>query len=324
MKSKWQRWEEWFLNLTPIKGILDWSKTHSLPGFSKVPIYNVIAFTFNEIQNDNIATRANSIAFSFFLSLFPIIIFLITLLPYFPLDYDWLASITEYIDRFLPAEGASFINETISDLLSIPRQGLLSVGFILALYFASNGITTMMYGFSKSYHTSFKDRGYFKIKFISIVLTFVLFFSFLISIAFVILGEQTLHQLFDNVWEGQVSKFLIRALNYTTAFILIYSSISLLYKYGIALKKRVSFFSPGAMLATVLSLLSSYFFSFFVNNYGTYNQVYGAIGAMIIVLIWLQINCTVLLIGFELNAAIAVNRDLLKEREKKKSIPGAW
>lgn len=315
---------DWFYSHPLTAKVLDWSKKRSLPGFFGVPIYDVIIFIYQELNSKSISGRANAIAFSFFLSIFPSIIVLLTLLPFItqlvlqhiPEGDHFFDVLYREIKFIMPGNAGDMVFETIQDLTTRPRNGLLSFGFILVIFFSSNGMMAMMTGFEKSYLKTFKKRGPVRRRVLAIGLTFLLGFLLIASVVLIILGNLIIGWLSDYIkldWFGEVSLSLLR---YLTIFALFYSGISILYRYGASVRKRFSFFTPGTTLATILSLLSSKVFSWYVENFATYDKLYGSIGTIIVVMLWIQLNAMILLAGFELNASIAVNRDLKAERKE--------
>ena len=290
--------------------ILSWSKSKSLPGFEGVPLYYVIAFIIRETQKDDINTRANSIAFSFFLAIFPGIIFLFTLLPIMPFSDYYASTLQRAIASALPMNASSYLADIINGVTEVMRGGLLSVGFFFSMFFASSGVLTLMVGFDKNYDQTFKPRGYFKKRGLALLLTLLMIAMFFVSVLFVIIGESALGYVLHKLGFSDLS-LIVTALRYLIAIAVIYSGISMIYRYGPSMYKRTPFFNAGSLLATLLSILTSIGFAFFINNFGRYNELYGSIGALIVILLWLQFNAFVLLLGFELNAAIAVNRDTL-------------
>lgn len=311
-----------FWSLPGIVNLLEWSKKSSLPGFFAVPVYDVIIFLLNEIRHFALVTRANSMAYSFFLSLFPSLIVLLTLLPFIT-DY-FLAFIPEgeslmqeleyQINLVMPGNAGDMLFGTIQDITTRPQTALLSIGFLLAIFFASNGMMAMMRSFEKAHVQTFKKRPPFRKRMISIALTGLLGILLLASAVFLILGNYIIQWLSDFIrldWFGSVSVSILR---YVVIVLLFYSIIALIYRYAVPYKKRFAYFTPGATLATTLSILSSIAFSFYVENFNTYNKLYGSIGTIIVIMLWIQLNCFIILVGFELNASIAVNRDLKKER----------
>jgi len=323
-RIKWPTADEvqkWFLNLPVVKQLLAWSKVTSLPGFFKVPIYDVVIFVFNEIRRFDLFTHANSIAFSFFLSLFPSLLMLFTFTP-FLLDFfsgivpelaNFNTILKEEINRVMPGQAGDMVFDFIHEITTEPRIGLLSTGFILAIYFASNGMLAMMQSFQKSYRDTFKQRGALKKRAIAIMLTGLVGFLVIFSVVFIILGGLFINWIAAVVHLTKLGILAITLLRWLAIIMVFYFSIAALYRYGSATYRRFPVFSAGTTLATVLSMLSSIAFSFYIdefNRYDSYSKFYGSIGTLIIMMLWIQLNSLILLIGFELNAAIAVNRDL--------------
>ena len=301
--------------------MLAYSKEHSLPGFQGVAIYDVITFTLMEFRRQDLFLRANSIAFSFFLSLFPSLLVLFSLIPFalnllaiwFPEMSDFQSTMNEAIHSVMPGEAGDMVIGFVQEVTQVERVGLLSFGFLLAIYFSSNGMIAMMRGFEKSYVKTFKRRGFLRKRLVAIGLTALVGTFLFASIIFVILGDNLIYWLTDLVRLSQVSTFLIWASRWLIMLLLYYLTIGTLYRYGAATYRRFKYFSPGVTLAAILSLTISLAFSFYVdgfNRYDTYSKFYGSIATIIIVMLWLQLNALILLIGFELNASIAVNRDL--------------
>ncbi len=310
-----------------IRRLLEWAKTHSLPGFFKVPIYEVVIFVYNEVRSFDLFTRANSIAFTFFLSLFPALLSLFTLLPFLqqyflrfmPQGESFEEYLREEIGRIMPGSAGQTLLDFVVEITTKPKIGLLSFGFILAAYFASNGMLSMMRSFEKSYKTTFRQRSGFKMRIIALLLTGLLGGLVIGSVILVILGNVILEWLSMLITIDGFTAVGFELLRWISIIFLFYFGISIIYRYGAATYKRFHIFSPGATLATILSLLSSLAFSLYIDEferYETYDKFYGSIAAIIIVMLWIQLNSLILLIGFELNASIAINRDLKLAREQ--------
>ena len=322
-----QQVSDYLMSHPLIKRILHWSKTHSLPGFFKFPIYEVVVFVYNEIRSFDLTSRANSIAYSFFLSLFPALLALFTLLPFLhnyflkfiPQGASFEGYLRDEISQIMPGSAGQALLDFIVEITTTPKIGLLSFGFILAGYFSSNGMLAMMRSFDKSYRVTFKKRSGWKKRVIALALTGLLGGLVIASVVLVILGNVIVEWLSEYITLAGFSTAGFAMLRWISIIFLFYFGISVIYRYGAATYKRFSFFSPGATLATILSLLSSMAFSLYIDEferYETYNKFYGSIAAIIIVMLWIQLNSLILLIGFELNASIAVNRDLIKAREE--------
>lgn len=309
-----------------VRGLIAWSREHSLPGFFKIPIYDVTVFVFNEIRRFDLFTRANSIAYSFFISLFPSLLTLFTLLPF--LNRYLLRFITKgdnfnqvlqtEIHKIMPGSVGDQLFLFIKDITEVERVGLLSFGFLLSIFFSSNGMLAMMRGFEKSYSKTFKNRSVIRKRIVAIGLTGLLSFLLIASIVFIILGKSIIGWLSGYIALAGFSTVGVDILRWLAIIFLFYFGIAVIYRYGAATYRRFSFFSAGATLATILSLLTSLAFSFYVDDLGrasTYNKFYGSIATIIILMLWIQFNSLIILIGYELNASIAVNRDLKSQIE---------
>lgn len=307
-----------FLKKIPfLQRLVKWAKLQSFPGFHGVPIYDVIVFIINEILEDDLSTRANSITFSFFIALFPSLLFLFTLIPYLPEAAQYAVDIRQYLKGFLPPSVEEYLVGIIDDLVTRPRSGLLSLGLFFSMFFASNGILSMLKGFHKTYQSSFKSRYWFSRRLIAIALTISIIFIFFSSSLLIVAGGFIIEKLTSMLGLTSWATFGFQLVRWFSVFFLLYTSIAVIYRYGPAFRKKSSLFSIGTTLATLLIILSSIGFSYFVSNFGQYNELYGSIGALIVFLLWLNIICFIILIGFELNASIIVNRDILIAQKDK-------
>ena len=306
---------ERFIGLPVIRNVLNWSKERSLPGFQKIPIYDVIDFFINEAKRDSISTRAGSMAFTFMLALFPALLFLVTLIPYIPVDnLDDKIMLT--FQNMMPESIFQNSESMIRDMITKQRGELLSFGFIAAFFFASNGVMALMNGFNKTYPI-FKRRSPFQKRVVAFGLVLLFIVLFVVSTVMIFVGTDYLKALLGGMeMDGRLRVFLLNTFKYVIIALLFYVVISLIFYYGPSVRKKWSFFSPGSTLATVLSILASTGFAFFINNFATYNKLYGSIGTVIALMIWLYINALVLLVGFELNASININRRLRDRAEK--------
>lgn len=295
-----------------VLALLHWSKTHSFPGFFGVPIYDVAVFVVNETKRITLFSRANAMAFSFFLSLFPAIIFLFTVATYLPIYETFEHEINAYINLIMPTNAGKELQVAIKEMVK-PSSRLLSAGFVLAMYFSSNGMMAMMEGFEKTHIRVFNKRPVWKKRLIALGLTMQLGLLLAGSVLLIILGDLLLKWMVTVFHLDIVTEAVIEVFRWIVILCLFYFGIALIYRYGAALKRRFKWITPGATLATILSIVASLGFSFYVNAFNTYNKVYGSIGTIIVLMLWIQWNCLILQIGFELNASIAANRDFKAE-----------
>ena len=293
----------------PVQALLDWTRHHSLPGFEGIPIYNVSAFILRELKRESILVRANAMAFSFFLAMFPSLLVLIALIPLLPLD-DFITTVQESILQLLPTQAAEYIIQVVDDFTTSNQTGVLSLGVLLTFWFASNGMMSMLRGFEKNYKISYDPRSGLKRRFVALKLTVILGVTFVASMAVIVFGRQVLDITARWVDISSVRYQAILIIRWIAIFFLFYAGISVVYRYGPSIKTKISFFSPGTTFATAMSILTSTAFSYYINRFGNYNDLYGSIGAFMVLMIWMQINSIIILMGYELNAAIKVNKDL--------------
>lgn len=294
----------------PLRRLVIFTKKVSLPGFAGIPVYDVAAFFWKEVVRELITTRASAISFNFFLAVFPGIIFVFTLMAYIPIT-NMEAVALSTINSFLPKDFHPLVDATVQDIISIQRGGLLSVGFLAALLFATNGMGSIMNTFDKSYRT-FRQRGFFHQRWVAMQLTFLLFGVLLCSITAIIMGRYLIELITGYLGlSGNLAYYIIGSLKWVGVVLMLFFSYSVIYYFGPAATKTTwRFFSPGATLATILSIVSSVGFSFYVNHFDQYNKIYGSIGTLMALLLLIWINSLVLLVGFELNTSIYVNKSI--------------
>jgi len=293
-----------------VRNNIEWAKNTTLPGFDGVPLYHALTFVYKEAMKDDIMMRAKAMSFSFFLAIFPGIIFLLTLIPYLPFTEFYVETWKSSLSNLLPLQAEQYIFGIMDSLSKKTRVSSQIISLVLMLYFTSNGVSSMLVSFSKSYRSTYKPRNYFQHKLRALEITFLLFLLLILSTGLVIMGNLWLELIFKKLNLSSFYIVTIEILRWLVVISLFYSIISMLYKYGPSMKKKIKFMSPGAGVATFLAIFSSVGFSYYVNNFSSYNEIYGSLGAIIITMIWIQINSMALIVGYELNASIAVNRDL--------------
>ncbi|NNC96183.1 MAG: YihY/virulence factor BrkB family protein [Chitinophagales bacterium] len=303
-------------NYPQSKRLLVRLKQFTLPGFEGVPVFNVLQFFIQELERGTLPTRAKSIAFSFFLAIFPFIIFLFTLIPYIQIE-NFQESITTLVQQIMPnAASYDLIKATIEDVVNRPRGGVLSLNIILALFFSTQGVLAMMDSFDKA-QPIFKKRNFLLRQWIAFKITALLMLMFLISIVLIIGGRGLYFELLEmlNITSSYGGLFF-ETIRYIIILLLFFFSISLIFFYGPAVKDRWRFITLGSTVTTVLSIGFSLGFSYYVTNLVEYNSFYGSIGTIILVLIWIYLNSLILLIGFELNTGIYYHKSLLVPNEE--------
>jgi membrane protein len=282
------------------------------PGFQGLSMWFVMEHFIEGIMKGQLATRASAISFRLFLAFFPGLIMLLTLIPYIPLD-NFQQNLFDTIEGFFPGDTFSLFESTMKDLVNTRHSGLLGIGFILVLYYASNSINAIFIGFNSSYHLEEKGNPWV-MRIASILLIFILGFIMIIAVAVIIFSGtafEYLHKIGVIGDKGIIP--ILNIANWIISLFLIYSIFSTLYNVGVGKRRRRwRFFNVGATFSTTFFIITSILFAYFVNNFASYNKLYGSLGTLMILLIWLNFNCMIVLMGFELNMSI---------RKAKKSIP---
>lgn len=288
-----------------VQHLKEWSKDVVLPGFDGVSLYTVLSFFMYEVKRDLLVTRAKAIAFTFFLALFPSILFFVSLIPFFPID-NIQGHLLEVAQEIIPASMSDLMNKVITDIAK-PRGGTLSLGLFLALFISSNGMMGMMDSFDQSIRTrdSFVPRPLWKRRGIAMTLTLVLFALMVFSVALIIMGNQALIVMLEQFHIlSMFNVILFTTLKYLIIFFMFFTAISIIYHYGPSVNRKWDYISPGSTFATMLSIILSIGFSFFINNISSPGRFFGSIGTIIVLQVWIYLNSLALLIGFELNASI--------------------
>ena len=280
-------------------------------GFQGLSVYDVAIFFWKGLMEGSITTRASSLAFNFFLAFFPSIIVFFTLIPYIPIT-GLQETLMDLLSVVLPQSTNKITFETLDDIINNPRGGLLSLGFILALYFATNGINSLIEAFNASFHIR-ESRSLIRQRILSLGLTLLLSIMLIIAIILIIFGELSINYLTEYELISNNAGKLILYGKWFIILLMLFFGISTLFHLGPALKNKWKLFTPGSIFATIFIIVTSIVFNYYINNFAQYNKVYGSIGTLMIILLWMYFNSIILLTGFELNASI-LNASSNKEK----------
>lgn len=288
-----------------IKGINGGKKISDfvLPGFDGVPLNHVLRFIIKGFRKGVLVTRASSIAFNLLMALLPASIFLFALIPYIPIP-NFHEELIRLFETILPVNAFSFLETTIVDIVTNKSGGLLLAMFLATIIFSTNGIHAVIHAFVVTAH-SFKSRTWVHQRKISIVLLFIIIMMIALAGFLIIFGKFAVSRLVElDIIERNMMLYLLVFLKWLLVVLLLFLAISFLYYLAPAGKSYFRFISPGSMLATILFIITSLGFSSYVNNFGQFNKLYGWIGTLMVILVWLYLNSIALLIGFELNVSI--------------------
>ena len=310
------KFENFIATHQPFKYLIKRSKTLVLPGFQGLCLYDVARFFGKQVTRIGLRDRAAAIAFNFIMALPASAIFLFTLIPYFPVAKNIQDELFKFIEDVMPnTQSRSLIMTTMLDLFNKPKTGLLSIGFILALYYSSNAMLGIIRTFDASLLTK-RKRNFLHRRLRAIKLTLVLILL-LIATMLLSLGQGSLFTSFLN-WLGVSSterNFWTDLLRWVIVIVLFLFSIAYIYKYAPSVYKRWKLISPGAIFATFLIVLATWAFSIWAQNFSSYNRVYGSIGALLIVMLLIFVNSLMLLIGYELNVSINYLRSKNEDKQ---------
>lgn len=283
-------------------------KRIKLPGFEGLSIYDLLELYVIGIAKGTLATRASAIAFSFFMAIFPFLLFVLIVIPYIPID-DFRIEFLSFLNSFLPPNTSEFFDENIYGNINTGRGGLLSSVFLLSIFLMANGVNALFSGFENSYHVQLTRNV---VKQYLYALGVALILAIMVILTVVIFGYVEIYLLqpfFDKLNEQGLTKadsnvFWIVAAKYLFFLIMTYLATATLYYFGTREGKDSKFFSVGALLTTLLFVLTSYLFGVYINNFAQYNELYGSIGAILILMFYLWLNANILLLGYELNASL--------------------
>jgi membrane protein len=277
----------------------------------KISLYDILRNLVRNNRKYDIDQRASAVAYSLTLACFPAIIFLFTLIPYIPiadLDKQIMAMLQEVMPKGLYEDA----DQTIIDILNRPRRGVLSIGFIFTLIASTNGMMSLMRSFDMVYE-DVATRGFLKVRAIAIALTLLLVVVLFLAVVLLIVGDAVMNLIgewhfFKDAW----TIFFLNVTRYLISFGVLMLAISLIYRFAPTHGNHFTFVNAGSVIASVLILLSTYGFSFYLSNFSSYNKLYGSIGTMIALMIWFYLLALLIIFGFEVNASINTAKQKLR------------
>jgi len=311
-KKEIRKRTNYVMRLWPVRKVIAFLEKVKPPGMQGLSLWQVSRFFVEALMKGQVGTRASAISFRLFLAFFPGIILLLSLIPYIPIP-NFQQSLFDSIRGFFPGDTFSLFEATLNDLINTKHSTLLSIGFILVIYYASNSINAVLIGFNSSYHLD--ERGNVWImRIASILLIFVLGILLIVAVSIMAFSGFVFNYLHELGIIGDRGYLpILNFAKWLISVFLIYTIISTLYNVGVGRRwRRWRYFNVGATVATLVFVITSVGFAYFVNNFATYNKLYGSLGTLMVLLIWLNFNCMIVLMGFDLNVSI---------RKAKRSVP---
>ncbi|MBN1118700.1 MAG: YihY/virulence factor BrkB family protein [Bacteroidales bacterium] len=288
-----------FLN-NEIVRLVEKLKSVSIPGFDKVPIYDVFMFFFEGLRKGSLNMRATAIAFNFMLALGPALIFFLALLPYLPLG-NIQGLLGDFLNGIIPANSYLAIEPVINEIFT-RRSGVPIFGLLASLFFAQKGIHGIIEAFNATHHT-LESRSWYRQRLVSVILVFIFLGIAAISSMFFLFSKDLVASISiaSNI---TINPFVYSSGKWVFIVLLTFFIISFLYYLGPSRRVGWKFFSAGSTLATFLTIIASLGFSYFMDHFAQLNKFFGSIGALVALMLWMNFNAISLLIGFELNASI--------------------
>ena len=295
------------LEKIPVLNILvRFGKKIKVPGLEGMSLYDVLEMYIIGIVEGALTTRAGGISFSFFMAVFPFMLFILTLIPYIPIE-GFQEGLFSFIKEILPPQTFDAVNVVLVDIINNQYGGLLSFGFLLSIFLMTNGVNAIFGGFEYSYHIT-DVRNIFKSYFVSLGVSLLMSLFLIVTITTLILYQVALSKIDEQGWFNTSDLNLFYIGKNAVFLVMIFTIVSLLFRYGTKQGKETRFFSAGALLTTVVSLFTFYLFGIYVVKFAQYNQLYGSIGTLLILMLFVWLNSIILLLGFELNASLHVLR----------------
>ncbi|NHE55806.1 YihY/virulence factor BrkB family protein [Cyclobacterium plantarum] len=283
-------------------------------------LYDVGKIFLHHIQKDDVFERASAMAFNFTVAMFPLLLFLLNTIPFiqFFIPEVTTANILIFVRDILPDNIYDEAAPTIMDIVSKPRQSLLSLGFFLALYLSTNGVISMMNAFNAVYRTR-ENRGFFRTRMVAVSIVVVLVLSICGAVLVMLVGSNLLYRFseFEFV-SNSIYYYSLASFRFFVLLLLFIIATAYIFRFAPAVHDKWKFFSTGSVVAGALITLGFFLFTFYLNNFSTYNKLYGSIGTMIAVMLWLWITSILVLVGFEINVSLDKARD--RKMRKKQAV----
>ena len=298
----------WALRVVPFANKL------VLPGCAGVPLVQVL----KHFSNRDLWQSSKALAFSFLMALPPLLIFFFTLIPYLPIQGIQNELLTQ-LSLILPESIFDRVSSTISDVMGHKHSSLLSIGFIGAIILAANGIHGLLQSFNSVSH-SIEWRSLVH-RYLLCLLLVVILYVLVVAILSLLIGYKFFIQFMISrnfMAETKLSLFAFSLGRWLLLVFLTLLTLSLLYYLAPVKKQRINFLSIGSIISTLMIFGLSWAFQVYINNFNNYNILYGSIGTLLVIMLWIYANCVVILSGYAVNIAIADSREVGYKQSRKR------
>lgn len=296
---------------TPVLGpMARWADKRHV--FEELTLYELIEIYIFGLAKGALGYRAAAIAWSFFMALFPFLLFILNLIPWIPIE-GFQDDFLRFIAESVPPNTYEAIEAILKDIMNNSYKGLLSSGFLLSIFLQANGLNAILGGFENSRRVRLK-RKFFRQYVVALALSFVLSLLLIVTVATIVVFEVFLQKTkIQDVFSDHIPLLIMG--RYVFLMLMVLVTTSILFKFGTIQTDRRAFISVGSVFTTILTILSSYFFGIWVLQFSKYNELYGSIGTLLVIMVYIWLNCMILLLGFELNAAIDHHKQRLKRKK---------
>ena len=267
----------------------------------EVNVYDVLRFFVLGLINGSVAMRSAAISFRLFLAFFPAMILLLSIIPFTPLE---TGEVLKSLEMLFPVQAVELFEQTVADLINQRQGTLISVGVILLLFYASSSVNSILLSFGESPHVPGRPH-WLLYRLLSVLLLFVL--SILLGLAVFLIGfsGDVINWMDAHEWINAEAIPWLTLARWTLSFGLVYATVNILFHAGSGAMKRWGIVNVGATVATLLLVFTTWTFSWIIGQFSSYNSLYGSLGTLMLTLVWLNSSSSILLLGFELNAAVS-------------------
>ncbi len=303
--------EEDFSKIPVISWFVKLFKEIKIPGLEGMSLFDLFDMYISGIIKGALTTRAGSIAFSFFIALFPAALFVLTLIPYVPIE-GFQDDLVSFIYQALPSkESSEAVSQVLNDIAKNKYGELLSFGFLLSIILMTNGVNAILSGFEFTFH-EIETRTVVRQYLVALAITLVLAFLLIFTVSIIIFLEFLIRNINSTGFLGDTS-FWIGIAQIFVLMLMVFIGVSFLYYYGTREGRTISFFSPGTIFTTILFIINFKIFNIYLEKFSQYNELYGSIGTVIIIMLFIWVNSIILLLGFELNTTLIKLRNKNQE-----------
>ncbi|MGB5983327.1 MAG: YihY/virulence factor BrkB family protein [Nonlabens sp.] len=284
----------WFVAIT---------NSWKLPGFEGMTAWDLWETYSVGIVKGAFSSRASAISYSFFMALFPFILFILNLIPFINID-NFQEEVLLFVNDLLPTQAAGAFDNIFNEIALQENTGLLTVAFLTSIILMTNGVNAIFAGFEGSYHSEV-NRGFFRQYAVSLLVSFLLVIFLFVGVVLTGVVAYWISELRANNFMTEDSMVTwLNVIRYVVLILMLYTFVCTLYYAGTRDGRTTHFFSIGAVVTTILIIIFSYLYGIYIDNFSSYNEVYGSIGALLILMVYIWLNANILLLGFELNASL--------------------